>query len=144
MRTRSRRDCRFGKEPRAARDRYGTRQAAYFTVGPVTVAQVLLGVAAGALTGTLLRRTWPTLIAAPVVTWLLVRTRLRVTPPPEPVPLKGERPWIAAVSFITRTRLLPGFGPGQVVDRSGGRRPPGVGHAGSSGAAAWSSARVTP
>ncbi|OIJ66458.1 hypothetical protein [Streptomyces mangrovisoli] len=55
------------------------RQNAYFTIGPVTVAYVVLGVAAGALTGTLLRRTWATLIAAPALTWLaaclLVRSR---------------------------------------------------------------------
>ncbi|MGW1462905.1 hypothetical protein ACWCPT_00935 [Streptomyces sp. NPDC002308] len=55
------------------------RQNAYYTIGPVTVAHVLLGVAAGALTGTLLRRTLPALVAAPVLTWLvagaLVRSR---------------------------------------------------------------------
>ncbi|MFF1835092.1 hypothetical protein ACFVXE_12940 [Streptomyces sp. NPDC058231] len=54
-------------------------QAAYFSIGPVTLAYVLLGVAAGALTGTRLRRTLPTVIAAPVLTWLsaalLVRSR---------------------------------------------------------------------
>jgi hypothetical protein len=59
---------------------YGAdRQSAYFTVGPVTVAYVLLGTAAGALAGTVLRRAWPALIAAPAATWLitavLVRTR---------------------------------------------------------------------
>ncbi|MGV9791376.1 hypothetical protein [Streptomyces sp. NPDC003435] len=59
---------------------YGAeRQNAYYTIGPVTVAYVLLGVAAGALTGTVLRRLWPTLLAAPLLTWLvaalLVRSR---------------------------------------------------------------------
>ncbi|WP_327177655.1 hypothetical protein OG599_21810 [Streptomyces sp. NBC_01335] len=59
---------------------YGAeRQNAYYTIGPVTVAHVLLGVAAGALAGTLLRRTLPALVAAPVLTWLvagvLVRSR---------------------------------------------------------------------
>lgn len=38
-----------------------------------------LGVAAGALTGTCLRRLWPTLVAAPLLTWpvaaVLVRSR---------------------------------------------------------------------
>ncbi|WP_328719719.1 hypothetical protein OHT52_09655 [Streptomyces sp. NBC_00247] len=59
---------------------YGAeRQNAFYTIGPVTVAHVLLGVAAGALCGTLLRRTLPALVAAPVLTWLvagaLVRSR---------------------------------------------------------------------
>ncbi|MFE3324326.1 hypothetical protein [Streptomyces sp. NPDC059176] len=53
------------------------RQTAYFTIGPVTVAYVLLGVAAGALTGTALRRMWPAFIAAPVLTWLVVAVLVR-------------------------------------------------------------------
>ncbi|MGW1727517.1 hypothetical protein ACWCQK_31940 [Streptomyces sp. NPDC002306] len=57
---------------------YGAeRQNAYFTIGPVTVAYVLLGVAAGAATATVFRRTWPTLIAAPALTWLLVALLVR-------------------------------------------------------------------
>ncbi|MER5601381.1 hypothetical protein [Streptomyces sp. NPDC002265] len=55
-------------------------QGTCFAIGPVTVAYAVLGVAAGAYTGTLLRRIWPTLIAAPALTWLaaavLVRSRL--------------------------------------------------------------------
>ncbi|MFJ7945439.1 hypothetical protein ACIQ6K_17585 [Streptomyces sp. NPDC096354] len=53
------------------------RQTAYFTIGPVTVAYVLLGVAAGALTGTALRRMWPAFVAAPVLTWLLAAVLVR-------------------------------------------------------------------
>lgn len=53
------------------------RHTAYFTIGPVTVAYVLLGVAAGALTGTVLRRTVPALIAAPALTWLLTALLVR-------------------------------------------------------------------
>ncbi|MFG2921966.1 hypothetical protein ACGFYA_10620 [Streptomyces sp. NPDC048305] len=53
---------------------------AAFTIGPVTVAYTVLGAAAGAYAGTLLRRTWAALIAAPLLTWLatavLVRSRL--------------------------------------------------------------------
>lgn len=57
---------------------YGAeRQNAYFIIGPVTVAYVLLGVAAGAVTATALRRTWPTLIAAPALTWLLAALLVR-------------------------------------------------------------------
>lgn len=40
------------------------QQTAYFTVGPVTLASVVLGVAVGACTGTLLRRSWPAVVAA--------------------------------------------------------------------------------
>ncbi|MEU1413607.1 hypothetical protein [Streptomyces sp. NPDC005731] len=59
---------------------YGAdRQNAYYTIGPVTVAYVVLGVAAGALAGTLLRRTWLALVAGPALAWLaaavLVRSR---------------------------------------------------------------------
>jgi hypothetical protein len=53
------------------------RQTAYFTIGPVTVAYVLLGVAAGALAGTALRRTVPALLAAPAATWLLTALLVR-------------------------------------------------------------------
>lgn len=53
------------------------RQTAYFTIGPVTVAYVLLGVAAGALAGTVLRRTLPALLAAPALTWLLTALLVR-------------------------------------------------------------------
>ncbi|MET7609592.1 hypothetical protein ABZX97_00615 [Streptomyces seoulensis] len=57
---------------------YGAeRQNAYYTIGPVTVAYVLLGVAAGALTGTFLRRLWPTLVAAPLLTWLVAAVLVR-------------------------------------------------------------------
>ncbi|MET7677013.1 hypothetical protein [Streptomyces seoulensis] len=57
---------------------YGAeRQNAYYTIGPVTVAYVLLGVAAGALTGTYLRRLWPTLVAAPLLTWLVAAVLVR-------------------------------------------------------------------
>ncbi|MEV0009781.1 hypothetical protein AB0M10_24000 [Streptomyces sp. NPDC051840] len=53
---------------------------AAFTIGPATVAYTVLGAAAGACTGTLLRRTWAALITAPLLTWLataiLVRSRL--------------------------------------------------------------------
>ncbi|MCX5399344.1 hypothetical protein [Streptomyces sp. NBC_00102] len=57
---------------------YGAeRQNAYYTIGPVTVAHVLLGVAAGALCGTLLRRTLPALVAAPVLTWLVAGAVVR-------------------------------------------------------------------
>ncbi|MGW3111665.1 hypothetical protein [Streptomyces sp. NPDC001091] len=57
---------------------YGAeRQNAYYTIGPVTVAYVLLGVAAGALTGTYLRRLWPTLLAAPLLTWLVAAVLVR-------------------------------------------------------------------
>ncbi|MEV6261216.1 hypothetical protein AB0M42_10760 [Streptomyces sp. NPDC051784] len=53
---------------------------AAFTIGPATVAYTVLGVAAGAYVGTLTRRTWAALIAAPALTWLaaavLVRSRL--------------------------------------------------------------------
>ncbi|GAA3892656.1 hypothetical protein ACWDWT_23145 [Streptomyces sp. NPDC003343] len=59
---------------------YGSdRQNAYYTIGPVTVAYVVLGVAAGALAGTLLRRAWLALVAGPALAWLaaavLVRSR---------------------------------------------------------------------
>ncbi|MGW5367141.1 hypothetical protein ACWER6_03555 [Streptomyces sp. NPDC004009] len=59
---------------------YGAeRQNAYYTIGPVTVAYVVLGVAAGALAGTLLRRTWLALVAGPALAWIsaavLVRSR---------------------------------------------------------------------
>lgn len=54
-----------------------SRQTALLTVGPVTVAYVLLGVAAGAYTGTLLRRTLPALVAAPVLTWLVAAVLVR-------------------------------------------------------------------
>ncbi|MEU3662487.1 hypothetical protein AB0E77_22475 [Streptomyces sp. NPDC032940] len=53
------------------------RQTAYFTIGPVTVAYTLLGVAAGALTGTLLRRAWAAALAAPLLTWLLTALLVR-------------------------------------------------------------------
>jgi hypothetical protein len=53
------------------------QQTAYFTVGPLTVAYVVLGVAAGAFTGMLLRRTWLAVIAAPILTWLLVAVLVR-------------------------------------------------------------------
>ncbi|WP_327127249.1 hypothetical protein [Streptomyces sp. NBC_01727] len=53
------------------------RQTAYLTIGPVTVAYVLLGVAAGALTGTALRRMWPAFVAAPALTWLLTAVLVR-------------------------------------------------------------------
>ncbi|MGW0937706.1 hypothetical protein [Streptomyces sp. NPDC002666] len=53
------------------------RQTAYYTIGPVTLAYVLLGIAAGALTGTLLRRTLPTLVAAPLLTWLVIAVVVR-------------------------------------------------------------------
>lgn len=57
---------------------YGAdRQTAYYTIGPVTVAYVLLGVAAGALAGTLLRRAWTALVAAPALTWLLAALLVR-------------------------------------------------------------------
>ncbi|MBN0048398.1 hypothetical protein JS756_30705 [Streptomyces actuosus] len=57
---------------------YGVdRQTVYFTVGPVTVAYLLLGVAAGALTGTALRRTWPSFVAAPALTWLVAAVLVR-------------------------------------------------------------------
>jgi hypothetical protein len=53
------------------------RQTAYLTIGPVTVAYVLLGIAAGALAGTLLRRTLPAAVAAPALTWLLTALLVR-------------------------------------------------------------------
>ncbi|MFI0723318.1 hypothetical protein [Streptomyces sp. NPDC021224] len=53
------------------------RQTAYLTIGPVTVAYVLLGIAAGALAGMLLRRTLPAAVAAPALTWLLVALLVR-------------------------------------------------------------------
>ncbi|WP_327112775.1 hypothetical protein OG206_05465 [Streptomyces sp. NBC_01341] len=53
------------------------RQTAYYTIGPVTVAYVLLGAAAGALTGTVLRRALPALVAAPLLTWLAVAVLVR-------------------------------------------------------------------
>ncbi|MGW1225522.1 hypothetical protein [Streptomyces sp. NPDC002530] len=54
-----------------------SRQTALLTIGPVTVAYVLLGVAAGAYTGTLLRRTLPALVAAPALTWLVAAVLVR-------------------------------------------------------------------
>jgi hypothetical protein len=57
---------------------YGVdRQTAFFTIGPVTVAYVLLGIAAGALTGTVLRRAWPALLVAPAMTWLVTAALVR-------------------------------------------------------------------
>ncbi|MPY32911.1 hypothetical protein FNH09_17050 [Streptomyces adustus] len=53
------------------------QQTAYFTVGPVTLAYVVLGVAAGAFTGTVLRRSWLAVVAAPALTWLLVAVLVR-------------------------------------------------------------------
>lgn len=53
------------------------RQTAYLTTGPVTVAYVLLGIAAGALVGMLLRRTLPAAVAAPALTWLLAALLVR-------------------------------------------------------------------
>ncbi|MGW5370336.1 hypothetical protein ACWER6_22975 [Streptomyces sp. NPDC004009] len=64
----------------ATRLTYGAeRQNAYYTIGPVTVAYVVLGTAAGAMAGTLLRRTWLALVAGPALAWIsaavLVRSR---------------------------------------------------------------------
>ncbi|MDF6044858.1 hypothetical protein LRD69_22465 [Streptomyces sp. JH14] len=57
---------------------HGAYQATlYFIVGPVTLAYVLLGVAAGAFVGTALRRTLPALLAAPALLWLLVGVLVR-------------------------------------------------------------------
>lgn len=53
------------------------RQTAYFTLGPVTVAYVLLGVAAGALAGTVLRNFLAAAVAGPALTWLLVAVLVR-------------------------------------------------------------------
>ncbi|MGW1586997.1 hypothetical protein [Streptomyces sp. NPDC002386] len=53
------------------------QQTAYFTVGPVTLAYVVLGVAAGAWTGTVLRRSWLAVVAAPALTWLLAALLVR-------------------------------------------------------------------
>ncbi|MFD8308497.1 hypothetical protein ACFV29_40190 [Streptomyces sp. NPDC059690] len=53
------------------------RQSAYFTVGPVTLAYVVLGVAAGAFTGTWLRSSWQALVTVPVLTWLLAAVLVR-------------------------------------------------------------------
>ncbi|MFJ4812739.1 hypothetical protein [Streptomyces longwoodensis] len=53
------------------------QQSAYFTIGPVTLAYVMLGVAAGAFTGTWLRSSWRALVAAPVLTWLLAALLVR-------------------------------------------------------------------
>ncbi len=53
------------------------RQTAYFTLGPVTVAYVLLGVAAGALAGTVLRNLLAAAVAGPALTWLLVAVLVR-------------------------------------------------------------------
>jgi hypothetical protein len=54
-------------------------QTIILTIGPVTLANVILGVAAGALAGTVLRNTWSAAVAGPVLTWvltaLLVRSR---------------------------------------------------------------------
>lgn len=58
----------------------GARHTLYFTTGPATLAYVLLGTAAGALAGTVLRRTGPALLAGPaalmLVVAVLVRSRL--------------------------------------------------------------------
>ncbi|WP_328888326.1 hypothetical protein [Streptomyces sp. NBC_00316] len=57
---------------------HGAYQATlYFTIGPVTLAYVLLGVAAGAFVGTAMRRTLPALLAAPALLWLLVALLVR-------------------------------------------------------------------
>ncbi|MFE3638666.1 hypothetical protein [Streptomyces sp. NPDC059168] len=53
------------------------RHTAYSVVGPVTVAYVLLGVAAGALAGTVLRNFLAAAVAGPVLTWLLVAVLVR-------------------------------------------------------------------
>lgn len=53
------------------------RQTAFFTIGPVTVAYVLLGIAAGALAGTALRNAWLALVAAPAATWLITAALVR-------------------------------------------------------------------
>ncbi|MFJ3224357.1 hypothetical protein ACIPJS_13490 [Streptomyces sp. NPDC086783] len=53
------------------------QQTAYFTIGPVTLAYVVLGVAAGAFTGTWLRRSWLAVVAAPALTWLLTALLVR-------------------------------------------------------------------
>ena len=54
-------------------------QTIILTVGPVTLAYVVLGVAAGALAGTVLRNTWSGALAGAALTWvltaLLVRSR---------------------------------------------------------------------
>lgn len=56
-----------GDEPRTAS----------LTVGPVTLAYVVLGIAAGALAGTLLRNAWYAAIAGPVATWVLAASLVR-------------------------------------------------------------------
>lgn len=53
------------------------QSVAFFTIGPITLAYVVLGVAAGAYTGTLLRRSWLTVVAAPALTWLLAAILVR-------------------------------------------------------------------
>ncbi|MFI0898376.1 hypothetical protein [Streptomyces sp. NPDC020983] len=53
------------------------RQTACLTIGPVTVAYLLLGIAAGALAGMLLRRALPAAVAAPALTWLLAALLVR-------------------------------------------------------------------
>ena len=54
-------------------------QTIVLTIGPVTLAYAILGIAAGALAGTVLRSTWSAAVAGPVLTWvltaLLVRSR---------------------------------------------------------------------
>ncbi|WP_037573810.1 hypothetical protein [Phaeacidiphilus oryzae] len=57
---------------------YGwSRSVAYYSLGPVTVAYVLLGVAAGALAGTVLRDPLRAAVGAPALTWLLAALLVR-------------------------------------------------------------------
>ncbi len=52
-------------------------QSIILSVGPATLAYVVLGIAAGALAGTVLRNTWSAAVAGPVLTWLLTALMVR-------------------------------------------------------------------
>lgn len=52
-------------------------QGLILTVGPVTLAYVILGVAAGALAGTVLRTTWSAALTGPLLTWILTALMVR-------------------------------------------------------------------
>ena len=52
-------------------------QSIIHTVGPATLAYVILGIAAGALAGTVLRSTWSAAVAGPVLTWILAALLVR-------------------------------------------------------------------